>query len=176
MFCAEVLLLYLLSRFRNISRILDCVTCEKCRLWSKLQVLGLGTAIRLLLTPEEDLVAVSRQEDEGRCSKLWSPSRQEVIALLNTLNQFATSIAFASTAADAAAAVRESGDDDDLNRKESSPPVAAHSPDEQTRVDAGPNLWNTSVVIVIFSICILYLYFSIKIRKLLSSLFASKVQ
>lgn len=26
------------ERFRNITRIIDCVTCEKCRLWGKLQV------------------------------------------------------------------------------------------------------------------------------------------
>jgi len=26
------------ARFRNISRIMDCVGCEKCRLWGKLQV------------------------------------------------------------------------------------------------------------------------------------------
>ena len=27
------------QRFRNVSTIMDCVTCEKCRLWGKLQVL-----------------------------------------------------------------------------------------------------------------------------------------
>ena len=34
--------------FRNISRIIDCVGCEKCRLHGKLQVLGLGTALKIL--------------------------------------------------------------------------------------------------------------------------------
>ena len=28
------------AHFRNISRIMDCVGCEKCRLWGKLQVTG----------------------------------------------------------------------------------------------------------------------------------------
>lgn len=28
------------ERFRNISRITDCVGCEKCRLWSKVQITG----------------------------------------------------------------------------------------------------------------------------------------
>jgi hypothetical protein len=28
------------SHLRNISRIMDCVACEKCRLWGKLQVTG----------------------------------------------------------------------------------------------------------------------------------------
>ena len=27
---------------------MDCVTCEKCRLWGKLQVLGFGTALKIL--------------------------------------------------------------------------------------------------------------------------------
>eukprot|EP01047_Picozoa_sp_COSAG01_P057109 COSAG01_NODE_6562_length_3608_cov_4.538900_5_plen_152_part_00 len=31
------------EHFRNTSLILDCVSCEKCKLWGKLQVLGVGT-------------------------------------------------------------------------------------------------------------------------------------
>ena len=38
------------QHFRNTSLILDCVSCEKCRLWGKLQVLGLGTALKILLS------------------------------------------------------------------------------------------------------------------------------
>ena len=67
---------------------MDCVTCEKCRLWGKLQILGLGTAIKVLLSSEEDL---------HRKNFL---SRQEIIALINTLHQFAKSIEFASSALD----------------------------------------------------------------------------
>ena len=66
------------------------MTCEKCRLWSKLQVLGLGTAIRILLTPEDDIVSAGKD----------FLSRQETIALLNTLNQFANSIEFAGISMD----------------------------------------------------------------------------
>lgn len=57
-----------LNRFRNISRIMDCVSCEKCRVWGKLEMLGLGTAIKILLTPEEEFAQIpikkflSRQE------------------------------------------------------------------------------------------------------------------
>lgn len=36
------------DRFRNVSRIMDCVGCDKCRLWGKLQVNGLGTALKIL--------------------------------------------------------------------------------------------------------------------------------
>lgn len=72
------------SKFRNISRIMDCVTCEKCRLWAKLQILGLGTAIKILLTNEQEL------------SQNTHLSRQEIVSLINTLNQFAKSVEFTS--------------------------------------------------------------------------------
>lgn len=37
-----------ISSFR--SALMDCVGCEKCRLWGKLQVLGLGTALKILFS------------------------------------------------------------------------------------------------------------------------------
>jgi hypothetical protein len=37
-------------KFRNISRIMDCVGCEKCRLWGKVQIYGLGTALKILFS------------------------------------------------------------------------------------------------------------------------------
>ena len=76
-------------RFRNISRIMDCVTCEKCRVWGKLQILGLGTAIKILLTPEAEL-ASSVSLPRGLLN------RQEVIALVNTLHQLSKSVGFAA--------------------------------------------------------------------------------
>lgn len=39
--------------FRNVSRILDCTGCDKCRLWGKLQVSGLGTALKILFELDE---------------------------------------------------------------------------------------------------------------------------
>jgi ERO1-like protein alpha len=80
---------------------MDCVTCEKCRydlykiydfviyiflfrLWGKLQILGLGTAIKILLTNEQNLA-------QERVL-----SRQELVALINTLHQFSKSVEFAS--------------------------------------------------------------------------------
>lgn len=63
--------------FRNISMIMDCVGCEKCRLWGKLQFLGLGTALRILF--EEDMPVLERNE---------------VIALINVLFKLSTSVAW----------------------------------------------------------------------------------
>mmetsp|Transcript_56901 Transcript_56901/g.128941 ORF Transcript_56901/g.128941 Transcript_56901/m.128941 type:complete len:567 (+) Transcript_56901:89-1789(+) len=74
------------ARFRNISRIMDCVGCEKCRLWGKLQVLGLGTALKILMSPE-DLA-----QDDASAKRGYSLQRNEVIALVNTLSQLSYSV------------------------------------------------------------------------------------
>lgn len=50
------------AAFRNISMIMDCVGCEKCRLWGKLQFLGLGTALRVLFSDEEAQRQLGRNE------------------------------------------------------------------------------------------------------------------
>lgn len=67
------------TRFRNISRIMDCVTCERCRLWGKLQVLGIGTALKIFLMDGDD-------------AGLGVLQRNEVVAVINTLAQLAKSV------------------------------------------------------------------------------------
>ncbi|CAI2183560.1 19640_t:CDS:2, partial [Funneliformis geosporum] len=42
------------TRFRNVSRIMDCVGCDKCRLWGKLQISGLGTALKVLFSYDDE--------------------------------------------------------------------------------------------------------------------------
>lgn len=61
--------------FRNISMIMDCVGCEKCRLWGKLQFLGLGTALRILFEP-----------------RVPDLERNDVIALVNLLHKLSSSV------------------------------------------------------------------------------------
>lgn len=63
------------NAFRNISMIMDCVGCEKCRLWGKLQFLGLGTALRILFEPQ-----------------LPNLERNDVIALFNLLYKLSNSV------------------------------------------------------------------------------------
>ncbi|KAF8030971.1 hypothetical protein BT93_D0226 [Corymbia citriodora subsp. variegata] len=70
------------NQFRNISAIMDCVGCEKCRLWGKLQVLGLGTALKILFS-------VDGQENLHQTLQL---QRNEVIALMNLLNRLSESV------------------------------------------------------------------------------------
>ncbi|KAF5186159.1 Endoplasmic reticulum oxidoreductin [Thalictrum thalictroides] len=72
------------KQFRNISALMDCVGCEKCRLWGKLQVLGLGTALKILFS-------VDGQNNVAQPLQL---QRNEVIALLNLLNRLSESIKF----------------------------------------------------------------------------------
>ena len=53
----------LIIRFRNISSIIDCVTCSKCRMHAKLEVFGIGTALKILFTNKLELKeSISRNE------------------------------------------------------------------------------------------------------------------
>lgn len=36
------------EHFRNVSSIMDCVGCMRCRLWGKVQIRGLATAMKIL--------------------------------------------------------------------------------------------------------------------------------
>ena len=67
------------AHFQNITRIMDCVTCEKCRLWGKIQVLGIGTAIKILLADDDNDEPIHL-------------TRNEVIALINVLTRLSESV------------------------------------------------------------------------------------
>jgi hypothetical protein len=56
---------------------MDCVECETCKIHAKLQMLGIGTALKILLPKKtEDL----------------NLQRNEVIALINTFHKFSESV------------------------------------------------------------------------------------
>ncbi|KAL2086615.1 hypothetical protein ACEWY4_017674 [Coilia grayii] len=73
--------------FKNISRIMDCVGCSKCRLWGKLQTQGLGTALKILFSEKE-----IKNLPENTPSKGFQLTRQEIVALLNAFGRLSTSI------------------------------------------------------------------------------------
>uniref|UniRef100_A0A3B5QEY2 Endoplasmic reticulum oxidoreductase 1 beta n=1 Tax=Xiphophorus maculatus TaxID=8083 RepID=A0A3B5QEY2_XIPMA len=73
--------------FKNISRIMDCVGCSKCRLWGKLQTQGLGTALKILFSERE-----IQNLPEHSPSKGFQLSRQEIVALMNAFGRLSTSI------------------------------------------------------------------------------------
>ncbi|MBA0568795.1 hypothetical protein Golob_006263, partial [Gossypium lobatum] len=72
------------AQFKNISAVMDCVGCEKCRLWGKLQVSGLGTALKILFSVN----------DEENLIQILQLQRNEVIALMNLLNRLSESVKF----------------------------------------------------------------------------------
>jgi len=61
------------EHFRNISRIMDCVGCDKCKLWGKLQTTGVGTALKILFSPN--------------VHKHGFLSRGEIVALFNSFGR-----------------------------------------------------------------------------------------
>ncbi|KAL2831799.1 endoplasmic reticulum Oxidoreductin 1-domain-containing protein [Aspergillus cavernicola] len=70
------------NRFRNVSRLMDCVGCDKCRLWGKLQVNGYGTALKVLF-----------EYDETKNGENPPLRRTELVSLINTLGRISHSIA-----------------------------------------------------------------------------------
>ncbi|KAI9477099.1 endoplasmic reticulum oxidoreductin 1, partial [Zychaea mexicana] len=72
------------DHFRNVSRIMDCVGCEKCRLWGKIQTTGLGTALKILFSYGENNLNPKR--NPGLLE------RSEIVALFNTLNRLSESL------------------------------------------------------------------------------------
>jgi ERO1-like protein beta len=69
------------NRFRNVSRIMDCVGCDKCRLWGKVQTNGYGTALKVLF-----------EFDEHDSSKDPPLRRTELVALINTMDRLSHSL------------------------------------------------------------------------------------
>ena len=63
------------AALQNITAIMDCVGCDKCKLWGKLQTQGIGVALKLLFQDKSVVL-----------------SRNEVIALVNTLARFSQSV------------------------------------------------------------------------------------
>ncbi|CAO1617843.1 unnamed protein product [Parajaminaea phylloscopi] len=72
------------DHFRNVSSIMDCVGCDKCRLWGKMQTNGLGTAMKILFSFDDS------DFDPAKNPALLE--RSELVALINTLHRFAESL------------------------------------------------------------------------------------
>ncbi len=72
------------ASFQNITRIMDCVGCEKCKMWGKLQLLGIATSLKVLFSAE------SCHGGPGENS--LALERNEVIALINLLERLSESV------------------------------------------------------------------------------------
>lgn len=68
------------NKFFNISRIFDCIGCDKCRFNGKVQITGLGTAMKVLFSSDQEINA--------------NPlTKTEIISIINLLGKLSESIA-----------------------------------------------------------------------------------
>jgi len=75
--------------FRNITRVMDCVGCEKCKLWGKLQTLGVATALKILFSARDCQGSTPGADEPFAELQL---ERNEAIALVNLLARFSNSL------------------------------------------------------------------------------------
>jgi len=91
------------NRFRNVSRLMDCVGCDKCRLWGKLQTAGYGAALKVLF-----------EFDNNKNPDLPILKRTELVSLFNTYARLSSSlnaiIQFRSMVENAEASLRSEAD------------------------------------------------------------------
>lgn len=66
------------NNFMKISEMMDCLGCERCKVWGKLQVTGIGTALKILLSSDSDRLSLTKHE---------------LVALLNSFGRHSTSLA-----------------------------------------------------------------------------------
>ncbi|XP_068629464.1 ero1-like protein isoform X1 [Battus philenor] len=82
------------EHFWNISRIMDCVGCDKCKLWGKLQTQGLGTALKILFSPQWDSLEADPEQGtlpvRHKANKRLQ--RTEIVALFNAFARLSNSI------------------------------------------------------------------------------------
>ncbi|ESO90133.1 hypothetical protein LOTGIDRAFT_192261 [Lottia gigantea] len=77
------------NHFRNVSRIMDCVGCDKCKLWGKLQTQGMGTALKILFSGDDigpDSTVNAQQK------KHFQLTRSEIVTLFNAFGRLSKSI------------------------------------------------------------------------------------
>jgi ERO1-like protein alpha len=72
----------LVRKFRNISSIVDCVSCQKCKLHGKLQIYGLATMLKIL----------SDKTYSGKENFNTNLSRNELISFVNLFGKVSNSI------------------------------------------------------------------------------------
>ncbi|XP_064079743.1 ero1-like protein isoform X2 [Macrobrachium nipponense] len=80
------------QHFRNISRIMDCVGCDKCRLWGKLQITGLGTALKILFSGNFDQPLDQQLSLSTVRLTKFQLSRGEIVSLFNAFGRLSRSI------------------------------------------------------------------------------------
>ena len=80
--------------FANITRIMDCVSCQRCRLWGSLQSRAIATSLKILLNSHLSSSSPSYPSNGGLLRNL---ARGEIVALFNGLAQLSKSLYFIET-------------------------------------------------------------------------------
>lgn len=65
-------------KFKNVTRLMDCVTCDRCRLWGKIQSTGYATALKILFNEN--------------IKDLKNLKKVEIASLFNTFDRLTKSI------------------------------------------------------------------------------------
>lgn len=88
-----------ITQMHNISRIFDCIECEKCRLHGKVKLMALQIALkvdgensRVPSEPSGQLSELSGQSEGETRNGLKSLERNEIVGLINALHYFAQCI------------------------------------------------------------------------------------
>merc|ERR1719225_793408 len=83
------------QRMHKTAQVIDCADCEKCRLWGKIQIKGLATAVRILLTPTECIESNITPATSGEkpCGK-FKLTRGEIVALINGFHKLSCSVGY----------------------------------------------------------------------------------
>ncbi|KAH7586290.1 Endoplasmic Reticulum Oxidoreductin 1 (ERO1) [Nakaseomyces glabratus] len=75
------------ARFKNVTKIMDCVHCDRCKLWGKVQTTGMATSLKILF----DLDEADESSKQKFVDKL---TKYELIALFNTFDKLSESVEY----------------------------------------------------------------------------------
>ncbi|XP_017784756.1 PREDICTED: uncharacterized protein LOC108568285 isoform X1 [Nicrophorus vespilloides] len=89
---AQKLKLEFKNHFRNVSSVMDCVGCDKCKLWGKLQTQGLGTALKILFSGKFDDHNTPDNYIHNSNKKDFQLQRSEIVSLINAFGRLSESI------------------------------------------------------------------------------------
>ncbi|CAK5019518.1 unnamed protein product [Meloidogyne enterolobii] len=84
------------QHFWNISRIMDCVDCDKCRLWGKVQTHGMGIALKILFADlPRNGASTTKNIENSKMDNTSIPfklTRNDVVALFQSFGRYSSSI------------------------------------------------------------------------------------
>lgn len=77
---------------RNMTTIMDCISCEKCRTWGKLQLTGLATAFKIITLDVAKSSSSSSSPSSSGDAVVPQLDRREMMSLVNLARQLTDSV------------------------------------------------------------------------------------